>query len=474
MNKCSDKSLTANTSQFYSIRMTNLALWLFLNHPEVLTEETREGLHLTQEAEKETKIRRTKSPFSTGMRRCCTELLNKFIPNSKSLINLGGPKRITLELIKEYVETQAMGPKSKHRRYIDIKAGIGWLHRLEGLDWEKSELFRDFTDFIRNSRKTVVPSIKETEMILKRKKRKWTPLSKPLDEAARNHNIYNQIDRSYTVECVAASHGPTHVPYTNHFTQASFSVRSNVPPKPSFLDFIAKCGSMKLDSSQSKNPEMSSIYQRMEQTMDETALVALGIMAEECLVASMLPLARSYVDLCREKDVALHSLARDDPQNDEGSYNLKSFAHWTKPCEEAIVELASRSNEKNSAIPILPSTRPADLTAKEPSKLSFTVPSISKILGKPFQIEERLLEEAAEREWFAKQSTASALDKELRCLFSKAGSNEKDTSHLNQVASALEALERNDSRLAMDLNLPIPRIIKHSSEPALYGDDVEI
>ena len=81
MNKCSDKSLTANTSQFYSIRMTNLALWLFLNHPEVLTEETREGLHLTQEAEKETKIRRTKSPFSTGMRRCCTELLNKFIPN---------------------------------------------------------------------------------------------------------------------------------------------------------------------------------------------------------------------------------------------------------------------------------------------------------------------------------------------------------------------------------------------------------
>lgn len=478
MKSCSSKALSASTVESYRGNISRLVLWLFSNrNSQCLTQETKESLQLAQLSDKSQEYVANGTPYSVALYQCCTTLLDKCIENSKSPIYFEGPERITLELLKEFVDAKQQGPTSQFEQYRKLRQAFKWFHGLLGLDWNNSYLLRGISDLM-ISQKVAAPSMEETEKTLVKRKRKWAPVSRPLDEAARKHKIYNQIDRSDTEACVAASHGPKHAAYTDHFTQTSFHLRGNIPPKPSFLDFIAKCGTMKLGSSQRRNPEMSSIYQQIEQTMDETALVALGIMVEECTVASMLPLARAYVNLCREKDIALqnsqkyHS-ATNDPQNDEESYNLKSFAHWTKPCEEAIVEMSSRSDEKFSEVPFLPSTQPANLAAKDPSTLSFAIPSISNILGRPFAIEERFLEETAKKEWFAKQSTNNLIDKDLYCLFTKSRRSEEFFSQLMQVASALEAMERNDCQLSVDLNLPIPRII-HSSESVTNENDIEM
>lgn len=478
MNNDSDKTLSASTLRSYRRNITHFVLWIFLNNhsPDCLTEDTKESLQLAQEAEKRQKNVRpkTRSKYSAALRECFAEQLDLCMENSKTIIYLEGPKRITLELIKGFVEAKQLGPKATTQWYWRLTSAMRWLHGQQGLDWDKSDLSREISDFLRiNGKRKVSPSVEEIGKILERKKRKWAPVSKPLDEAARKHKIYNQIDRSYAVECVAASHGPNHAPYIDHFTQSSFHLRDIIPPKPSLLDFIAKCTSMKLGVSQKRNPESSSIYQRMEQTMDETALVALGTMTEECMVASMLPLAKAYVGVCREKDIALQNSqkncsATDDPQNDEESYNLNSFAHWTRPCEEAIVEMASRINEQFSHIPFLPSTQPANLRAKDPSTLSFPVPSISKILGRSFKLEECLLEEATKKEWFAKQSAKNVIDEELCRLFFKTRRSEEFVSHQKQVDSAPEEMERNDSRLPLDSNFI------DCSEPSLNVNVVEV
>lgn len=106
----------------------------------------------------------------------------------------------------------------------------------------------------------------------------------------------------------------------------------NVPLRPSLLGFIQSEMVRKLITTQE---------QELWQCFDTSALVAMGMILEEMLTASLLPLAEQHVRRCRGLDT-------DD----------QAFQHWTLPAEEAVMEIVRRSSN-NLCSGTLPTSKPA-------------------------------------------------------------------------------------------------------------------
>src|SRR6056300_1209082 len=144
MNNNSDKTLSASTLKSYRTNITHFVLWIFLNnHSDCLGEETKGSLQLAQKAEKSQKNARLKtcSPYPAALRECCAEQLDLCMESSKTIIYLEGPKRITLKLIKGFVEAKQLGPKASTQWYCRLTSALRWLQGQQGLDLDKSDLF---------------------------------------------------------------------------------------------------------------------------------------------------------------------------------------------------------------------------------------------------------------------------------------------------------------------------------------------
>ncbi len=159
----------------------------------------------------------------------------------------------------------------------------------------------------------------------------------------------------------------------------------NIPPKPSFLDFLSRCTSMKVaqqklsgaktdksrnngsgtsvaienDSSGMDEGDMTKqpcpediqkskesasevsgdakYHKKMDKSktdgmlMDETAAVAIGILAEECLISALLPLAKEHATRCRQLD-------QNSPSYEKN--RSSSFVEWMLPSDQAMANLS--------------------------------------------------------------------------------------------------------------------------------------
>jgi len=87
-------------------------------------------------------------------------------------------------------------------------------------------------------------------------------------------------------------------------------------------------------------------YQDIYTNFDETALISLGMLYEECLVESLLPLARKHVERCRSIDDSSLKTRNQTSQTGYNKANNKTaFDQWTLPPEEAITQIFQRSKQ---------------------------------------------------------------------------------------------------------------------------------
>ena len=95
--------------------------------------------------------------------------------------------------------------------------------------------------------------------------------------------------------------------------------------------------------------EQRKVKSHLYETLDDTALVALGMAWEEAITASLLPLARQHVARCRK----LEETAK-DTNSITTEPDMDAFHQWTLPPEQAIWKLA----QEEVATPGIPSARP--------------------------------------------------------------------------------------------------------------------
>ena len=204
----------------------------------------------------------------------------------------------------------------------------------------------------------------------------------------------------------------------------------DVPQKPSFLDFLGFCASMKLKQTElcgsaasggkfevsefrhGSEPEKDdsssdddSTYeelkkeneerwngarigtwhaseeekkaheeecQHLQLQFDETAAVAIGVLSEECMISSLLPLARKHVSRCRILDLDVHN-AESKPVGD-------SAMQWILPPDEAIIRISLE--KKGEVLPsqvFIPSSRPPSVSTR--IRTDFEVTTLAELLN---------------------------------------------------------------------------------------------
>lgn len=107
------------------------------------------------------------------------------------------------------------------------------------------------------------------------------------------------------------------------------------------------------------------------ESLDDSALVALGVVWEECLTAMLLPLAQRHVEKCR----ALEQLQQEkNPTNTTHWKDLQpdAFQEWTLPPEEAVVRLTTDQKPHTKArgafdLGCLPTAHPPTWSTRTPS-----------------------------------------------------------------------------------------------------------
>jgi hypothetical protein len=130
----------------------------------------------------------------------------------------------------------------------------------------------------------------------------------------------------------------------------------------------------------------------MQLAMDETAAVALGILVEEILTSSLLPLARQHVVVCRgcKGPLSLSSMSTTTTETatttttaagdtkstatflrtDFENVGSKHFSNWTLPVHEAIVNISAAVVENTSML-----ARAMDSQNKQDSPYRSLLPS---------------------------------------------------------------------------------------------------
>jgi hypothetical protein len=137
----------------------------------------------------------------------------------------------------------------------------------------------------------------------------------------------------------------------------------NVPLPASMLFLLHEAAGEHLVAE--KNKKHHSKNTPIFECFDQSALVALGMVLEESITSSLMPLARAHVARCRRleeeesKNVATTTAARE---------SLTSFREWTLPPAEAVAQLQARGGVSDSdrsscskgTETVLPSTRSPD------------------------------------------------------------------------------------------------------------------
>lgn len=90
---------------------------------------------------------------------------------------------------------------------------------------------------------------------------------------------------------------------------------SNAPPPPAFISLLHEIASKQLGECNGN----------LWECFDHSALVAVGVILEEMVTASVLPLAERHVKECRDFDEDIDS--------------QQSFGKWTLPPEEAFMQI---------------------------------------------------------------------------------------------------------------------------------------
>lgn len=141
--------------------------------------------------------------------------------------------------------------------------------------------------------------------------------------------------------------------YQQFSSSSSNMLRSlpNIPIRPSVLQYLHNCFVEVIEKEETSNQEPERGNHPCWEAFDTSALVALGITAEEMLTAALIPLAEMHVHRCRQ-------IVDDET----------SFEQWTLPPTEAIMKLmASQSPSFVSPLGSFPTTR-------EPSRISKEAP----------------------------------------------------------------------------------------------------
>ncbi|GAX14999.1 hypothetical protein FisN_12Lu395 [Fistulifera solaris] len=124
----------------------------------------------------------------------------------------------------------------------------------------------------------------------------------------------------------------------------------NIPPRPSVLRYLHDCFVKIIEkdyasNGEEKEPQKDACWE----SLDTSALVALGVIVEEMLTASLVPLAEMHVHRCRHIE---------DQQ--------VSSEEWTLPPTEAIMKLmASYTPSYVNPLGSLPTTRTPLRVSKE-------------------------------------------------------------------------------------------------------------
>jgi len=100
------------------------------------------------------------------------------------------------------------------------------------------------------------------------------------------------------------------------------------------------------DRANEKVNELKNLYG----SFDETALVSLGMLIEECMNVTLFPLARDHVSRCRMLDHLKHHQEEHDKietgQQEFLSTSNDPYTQWTLPPDEAIAHLCQRFRHK--------------------------------------------------------------------------------------------------------------------------------
>jgi hypothetical protein len=110
----------------------------------------------------------------------------------------------------------------------------------------------------------------------------------------------------------------------------------------------------KLDKKK-KESDKQQQSSRLYNSLDNSALVAAGMLWEDMITASLMPLARQHVARCRrlEQRKKENESSNDDEVANDGSEEVDPFQEWTLPPEQAIWRLAQEGVKSE-----LPSTLP--------------------------------------------------------------------------------------------------------------------
>lgn len=166
---------------------------------------------------------------------------------------------------------------------------------------------------------------------------------------------------------------------------------SNVPLRPSLLKHLIQDPATNILkaideatiaaslSDQERQPRKRTSNGPLWEAMNHSTAVALGILAEEMITATLLPLAEKHVKRCRWLQERQEESARSNRNSNEikALGSEAAFHHWTLPPEEAILQIfhteitdsASTSGKPSQSTPdsfaewtnghgLLPTTRP--------------------------------------------------------------------------------------------------------------------
>ena len=130
-------------------------------------------------------------------------------------------------------------------------------------------------------------------------------------------------------------------------TENQVTLHVPCPPK--------KDSSAKANKNESDNGSANKKDSRLYQSLDDSALVALGMVWEDMITASLMPLARQYVARCRrlEQEREENASSNDVSDKTEEEARVDLFREWTLPPEQAIWRLAQEGIKSK-----LPSTQP--------------------------------------------------------------------------------------------------------------------
>jgi hypothetical protein len=212
--------------------------------------------------------------------------------------------------------------------------------------------------------------------------------------------------------------------------------------------------------------------------LDETAAVALGILTEEVMVSSLLPLARRHVALCRNK--SYHgSCSPMFVSTDTERIGVKCISEMTLPAHEAIVDMIQ---DECSTTPChdpypqtccIPSSQPPSVASSTTSWHPF-LPTVEELLlhrsnkETMMDMQKQRLKLEYRKKWLIRNNYSQNFLQDNHYLFRLVvgnydGKRKDKQSMLDEIQTELENIVQGGSAFSVSSHtteFPIPMIFK--------------